>query len=101
MYLKKRLISWKSSVLNGEYLHMRCCAHILNLIVKDGLKDIDDSIAKIRDAVKYVRSSNSRLTRFTACNAQENIPHMSLVFLDVETRWNLINPYFMSSFVLN
>ncbi|RYR09074.1 hypothetical protein Ahy_B05g077134 [Arachis hypogaea] len=53
MYLKKRLISWKSSVLNGEYLHMRCCAHILNLIVKDGLKDIDDSIAKIRDAVKY------------------------------------------------
>ncbi|KAL4349929.1 hypothetical protein AHAS_Ahas10G0091100 [Arachis hypogaea] len=85
MYLKKRLISWKSSVLNGEYLHMRCCEHILNLIVKDGLKEIDNSVTKIRDAVKYVRSSNSRLTRFKACIAQENIPHKSLVCIDVET----------------
>ncbi|KAL4350463.1 hypothetical protein AHAS_Ahas10G0144500 [Arachis hypogaea] len=85
MYLKKRLISWKSSILNGEYLHMRCCAHILNLIVKDGLKEINDSVAKIWDAVKYVRSSNSRITRFKACIAQENIPHKSLVFIDVET----------------
>ncbi|XP_025670511.2 zinc finger BED domain-containing protein RICESLEEPER 2-like [Arachis hypogaea] len=67
---------------------MRCCAHILNLIVKDGLKEIDDSVAKIRDAVKYVRSSNSRLTRFKACIAEENIPHKSLVCIDVETRWN-------------
>ncbi|XP_025670227.1 zinc finger BED domain-containing protein RICESLEEPER 2-like [Arachis hypogaea] len=88
MYLKRRLISWKSSVLNREYLHMQCCAHILNLIVKDGLKEIDDSIAKIRDAVKYVRSSNLRLTRFKACNAQENIPHKNLVCIDVETQWN-------------
>ncbi|XP_025661444.1 zinc finger BED domain-containing protein RICESLEEPER 2-like [Arachis hypogaea] len=54
----------------------------------DGLKEIDDSVAKIRDAVKYVRSSNSRLTRFKACIAQENIPHKTLVCLDVETRWN-------------
>ncbi|XP_057734179.1 zinc finger BED domain-containing protein RICESLEEPER 2-like [Arachis stenosperma] len=54
----------------------------------DGLKEIDDSVAKIRDAVKYVRSSNSRLTRFKACIAQENIPHKSLVCIDVETRWN-------------
>ncbi|KAL4275935.1 hypothetical protein AHAS_Ahas20G0156900 [Arachis hypogaea] len=66
MYLQRRLNSWKISVLNGEYLHMRCCTHILNLIVKDGLKEIDDLVAKIRDAVKYVRSSNSRLTRFKA-----------------------------------
>ncbi|XP_052108077.1 zinc finger BED domain-containing protein RICESLEEPER 1-like [Arachis duranensis] len=88
MYLQRRLISWKSSVLNGEYLHTRCCSHILNLIVKDGLKGIDDSVAKIRDDVKYVRSSNSRLTRFKACIAQENISHKSLFCLDVEMRWN-------------
>ena len=33
---------------------MRCCAHILNLVVQDGLKHIDDSVCKIRDSVKYV-----------------------------------------------
>ncbi|XP_025616923.1 zinc finger BED domain-containing protein RICESLEEPER 2-like [Arachis hypogaea] len=55
---------------------------------KDGLKEIDDLVTEIRDAVKYVRSSNSRLTRFKACIAQENIPHKSLVCIDVEPRWN-------------
>jgi hypothetical protein len=31
---------------------MRCCAHILNLIVTDGLKEVSDSIVKVRNAVK-------------------------------------------------
>ncbi|KAL4356875.1 zinc finger BED domain-containing protein RICESLEEPER 1-like [Arachis duranensis] len=51
------------------------------------LKEIDDSVAKIRDAMKYIRSSNSRLTRFKGYITQENIPHKTLVCLDVETRW--------------
>jgi len=41
-------------------LHMRIATYILNLIVKDGLKDLDVSIVKICGAVKYVRSSPSR-----------------------------------------
>jgi hypothetical protein len=38
-------------------MQVRCCAHILNLIVSDGLKEIDESIVKVRSAVKYVKSS--------------------------------------------
>ena len=33
-YMQKRLMSWNFLVLNGNYLHMRCCAHIINLIVQ-------------------------------------------------------------------
>ena len=29
-------------VLDGDFVHVRCCAHILNLIVCDGLKDVND-----------------------------------------------------------
>jgi len=40
-HLKKKLLSWNNLVLKGDYIHMRCCAHILNLIVSSGLKEID------------------------------------------------------------
>ncbi|KAL4564899.1 hypothetical protein LXL04_028975 [Taraxacum kok-saghyz] len=40
-YLKRRLNAWKHSVLDSQYLHMRCCAHILSLVIKDGLKDVN------------------------------------------------------------
>ena len=39
--------------LNGRILHMRCCAHILNLTVKDGLSIIENAIDNIRDSVSY------------------------------------------------
>ncbi|WVY90124.1 hypothetical protein V8G54_035638 [Vigna mungo] len=64
---------------------MRCCGNILSLIVKDGLKEIKDSISKIRSAVK---SSPARFARFKAYVEQEGISYKGIVCLDVETRWN-------------
>ena len=37
---------------DGDYFHFRCCAHILNLIVQDGLKELDEAIKKVRGCVK-------------------------------------------------
>ncbi|CAN1146794.1 Putative AC transposase [Linum perenne] len=36
-------------ITDGALLHMRCSAHVLNLIVKDGLDVIKYGIGKIRD----------------------------------------------------
>ncbi|KAK4349183.1 hypothetical protein RND71_031938 [Anisodus tanguticus] len=66
-YFKRRMNHHQTSVLNGDYLHMRCVAHILNLVVRDGLKDLDSSIVKIRGSVRYVRYSPARLQKFKAC----------------------------------
>ena len=88
-YLKRKLSGWDSGcVFYGNYLHMRCCAHIVNLIVSEGLREAHDSIVSIRNAVKYVRSSPSRMQRFKECASREKIDCKSLVFLDVPTRWN-------------
>lgn len=72
-YLKKILNLWDGCVLNSEFLHMRCPAHILNLVVKDGLKHVDGSVLKVRAVVKYVRSSPSRLQKFKSCIEEESI----------------------------
>ncbi|KAK7331047.1 hypothetical protein VNO77_25257 [Canavalia gladiata] len=87
-YLKKKLNSFNALVLNGEFFHMRCCAHILNLVVNDGLKDMHTSIASIRTAVRFVRSSPQRLAKFKECIAYSKISCKKLVCLDVPTRWN-------------
>ncbi|KAK9923305.1 hypothetical protein M0R45_031733 [Rubus argutus] len=40
-YLKKRMRGLNQLMFNGEYLHLSCGCHILNLIVKDGMKGFE------------------------------------------------------------
>ncbi|CAN6196343.1 unnamed protein product [Urochloa humidicola] len=39
-YLKDVCRNWEGVVLQNKFLHVRCCAHIVNLVVKSGLEDI-------------------------------------------------------------
>ncbi|KAK9673655.1 hypothetical protein RND81_12G181500 [Saponaria officinalis] len=87
-YLRERLSSWNGTILEGKFLQMRCAAHILSLTVKEGLKEADDSIYRIRNAVRFVRSSPARLLKFNACVKKEQIDSNRHLCLDVETRWN-------------
>ncbi|KAL8459690.1 hypothetical protein ACS0TY_036982 [Phlomoides rotata] len=67
---------------------MRCIAHIINLVVTDWLKEIGESVKKIRNSVRYMRPSPARLKKFKECVEHEKIKSNSLLCLDVATRWN-------------
>ena len=63
-FLQKVIKDWDGTVLENEFMHMRCCAHILNLIVGEGLKEIDASVARVCEVVRYVKSSPNRNQTF-------------------------------------
>ncbi|GKE05188.1 zinc finger BED domain-containing protein RICESLEEPER 2-like protein [Tanacetum coccineum] len=87
-YLKSKFINWEKSVLEGKWLHVRCTAHVMNLIVQDGLSHIGKSVDCVRAAVKYIRHSPQRLAKFKEYAEIEKCPSTKSLILDVPTRWN-------------
>lgn len=77
----------QSLVLGGQFLHLRCCAHIINLVVRDGLHEVDASVSAIRNAIQYIRASTKRVDSFDQKVESAKMTRGSLS-LDCKTRWN-------------
>ncbi|CAN1126431.1 Putative AC transposase [Linum perenne] len=77
---------------------MRCCAHILNLIVKDGLDVLKGGIEKIRDSSNYWIATPKRVEFFQESAKQLRIPCEKKLVHDCPTRWN--STYYMLSVAL-
>ncbi|WOL10773.1 zinc finger BED domain-containing protein RICESLEEPER 2-like [Canna indica] len=73
-FLKKKIKNWPDGcVMDGEFLHMRCSAHCINLIVQDGLKLSSMPLTRIRETIRYIRQSLARLQRSKACVEKKKI----------------------------
>ncbi|XP_031273329.1 zinc finger BED domain-containing protein RICESLEEPER 2-like [Pistacia vera] len=80
-----------SLMLRGSLFHMRCCAHVLNLIVQDGLLVIRQAIARIRESVAYWSASPKREQKFVKASRQEGIELCETQYrcLPTEEEWEL------------
>ncbi|PRQ47720.1 putative transcription factor/ chromatin remodeling BED-type(Zn) family [Rosa chinensis] len=88
VYMKRRLRNMNTLSFDGDFLHLRCACHIINLIVKDGIKELENGIDAIWHCVKFIRSSSSRLDKFREFSVLEHLNKNANVPLDVITRWN-------------
>ncbi|XP_055960617.1 zinc finger BED domain-containing protein RICESLEEPER 2-like [Mercurialis annua] len=97
-FFMKKMLSWGTTPERCKYAHMRCVAHILNLVESDGLKESGSSYEKVRGAVRYIKNSPLRLSKFKACKLSTETVCKRSLCLDVPTRWN--STYLMLSTAL-
>jgi hypothetical protein len=51
----------KTLSVGGKIFHLRCYAHITNLLVQDEISQIGDIVDCVRDGIKYLVASEGRL----------------------------------------
>lgn len=51
--MRQNTIVTKDPVQSNELTYVRCVAHIVNLIVQEGLKEVDETILKVLDVVRH------------------------------------------------
>lgn len=73
--------------LDGKLFHVKCAAHILNLIVQDGLFEIQCIIEDVKNSVRFINQSEARLLKFSDIVHHLGIPVKKLI-IDCPTRWN-------------
>ena len=73
---------------SGKLLLVRCDAHVLNLVVQDGLDAMASVVDRIRESVQYVKSSQGRMEKFNAMIARVGLACKNHPSLEVPTRWN-------------
>jgi hypothetical protein len=77
-----------SSAIASSLLHQRCACHIINLIVKSGLKHIKEKLDDFHKAISWLNSSNQPIAAFKSfCIAQGVRPRK--FGLDMDVRWNV------------
>ena len=72
---------------DGTIFHQHCACHVINLIVKSGLKEMGNHIKRIRDSLGWIQSSNQRQEDWFRFLQALNISPRALV-LDMLIRWN-------------
>ncbi|OMO89512.1 putative Zinc finger, BED-type [Corchorus olitorius] len=57
--LKDTFSRTRKLLCGGKLFHVRCCAHILNLMVQDGLSEIADCIDKVHESVRFINHNGN------------------------------------------
>ena len=76
----------------GKFFHAHCACHIINLIVKSGLKEVESQIDNIMGALGWIMASNQRIVEFARFCKSKNLKPRKFQ-TDMPVRWN--STYFM------
>lgn len=85
----KGLLSVKNPhMLNSQLLIRNCYARVLCRLAQDALGSLSEIIMKIRESVKYVKTSESHEEKFVELKQQLQVPSIKKLSIDDQTRWD-------------
>ncbi|XP_073153217.1 zinc finger BED domain-containing protein DAYSLEEPER [Henckelia pumila] len=85
----RALLSVKNPLmLSGQLLLENCLAQSLSNIVRDALDTAKGIVGKVRDSVKYVKTSESLEEKFLDLKQKLQVPSSKNLVLDDQTKWN-------------
>jgi hypothetical protein len=86
--LRARFAARRGNTFSSKYFHVRCCAHIINLVVNDGTTILASLIDNLRSTVKYIKKSPSHMHKFVEICRSLALQIGEGLSLDVSTRWS-------------
>ncbi|TYI22995.1 hypothetical protein ES332_A06G135800v1 [Gossypium tomentosum] len=75
-------------MLHGQFLIGNCFARIISLLAQEALWSVGETVKKIRDSVKFVKTSDTHEETFFGLKEQLKVPSMKDIFIDDQTKWN-------------
>ncbi|OAY60649.1 zinc finger BED domain-containing protein RICESLEEPER 1 [Manihot esculenta] len=91
--IRDRLSQNRFLFCNGMLFDIRCAASLLRLMVHDLLEVFSEVTHKIRESIRYVRSSHVTLMKFNEIASQGGVESQKCLCLDNPSRWD--STYFM------
>ncbi|KAK7244295.1 hypothetical protein RIF29_39115 [Crotalaria pallida] len=86
--LRPLLSAKNHHILNGQLLVSNCIADTLSSVAKELLGSAQDLVHKIRESVKYVKTSESHEEKFLELKQQLQVPSERSLFIDDQIQWN-------------
>jgi len=77
-------------ILNGQFLSQNCYARVLSRLALDVLSAMRETIDKVRESVKYVKSSKSNEANFLKLRQQLQVPSTMDLVIDDQSKWDTI-----------
>jgi hypothetical protein len=72
----------------GKLFHIRCTTDIVNLLVRDGLDEIDDILRKIRKAINYISETTIGKQKFQEVVKQLNLRDKDITSQGFPISWD-------------